>query len=155
MMDINKVQKKITINAPVHAVFEYIRDPVNLPKLCANFVAVDEVRSLSNGGKSFTWRYKLANVDFFGNCVTTECEVNRRLTSRLQGGITGTLTWLFNPENENTDVNFTIDYGLPAFFLQKHGRIAIMRENEAAITALLENLKVSLENVSSAVTMSR
>jgi uncharacterized membrane protein len=144
-MDMNKIDKTITINAPVHAVFEYIREPINLRDLCSNLIAVEDIQRLPNGGRSFKWEYKMVNVHFFGTSNTTECNVDHRLMSIIQGGITGSMTWLFQSENEWTHVTLIIEYALPSPFVQKHGVHTIARENEATVISCLENLKTLME----------
>jgi uncharacterized membrane protein len=144
-MEMNKIDKTITVNAPVHAIFEYIREPLNLPKLCSKLIAVEDIRRLPNGDKNFDWEYKMVNVHFFGTSNVTECDVNRRLVSIIQGGITGTITWLFQPENGWTHVTLIVEYALPLLFVQKHGENAIARENEAGVDSLLAMLKTTME----------
>ena len=144
----NKIERTITINAPVHTVFETIREPLNLPKLCTNLMAVADVQQIPSGGKNFKWEYKIMNVRFWGTSSVTEYDIHRRIVNSIQGGITGKLTWLFSAENGQTHVSLSIEYGLPSPLVQKHGANDVIRENEDAVTALLENLKAMLEQAS-------
>ena len=141
----NKINKTITINVPVHAIFEYISDPLNLSKACSNLIAVDDIEPLPNGVKNFHWEYKLANVHFFGTSDILECDVDHCLASSIEGGITGTITWLFEALPAPTQVTLIIEYELPALFVKKHGVKVISRENESAINFLLETLKTTIE----------
>jgi uncharacterized membrane protein len=146
-MDMNRINKAITINAPIHPVFQYIREPVNLPTLCAQLIALEDIQQLPNGGRSFKWEYKLVNVHFFGTSTTTVYDADHRLTSSIQGGITGNITWLFEADDEFTHVTLIAEYALPDHFVQKHGVNAISSETEAAISGVLQNLKANLEKM--------
>ena len=141
----NKINKSITINAPVHAVFRYICEPLNLLKLCSNLIAVEDIEQLPSGAKDFQWEYKMVNVHFFGTSDTTEYDVDHCLVNTIQGGITGTITWLFQPQDEATQITLIIEYVLPYLFVKKHGSKPIARENEAGILSLLESLKNAIE----------
>jgi hypothetical protein len=129
----------------VHAVFRYICEPLNLLKLCSNLIAVEDIEQLPSGGKDFQWEYKMVNVHFFGTSDTTEYDVDHSLVSVIQGGITGTITWLLQPQNELTQVTLIIEYVLPYLFVKKHGAKTIARENEVGVLALMERLKSALE----------
>lgn len=142
----NKLNKTITIDAPVHAVFEYISKPLNVSKACPNLIAVEDMEPHINGVQSFHWHYKLANVHFFGTSDTTECDINHCLVNTIQGGITGKMTWLFQAQNEATQVTLLIEYGLPYLFVKKHGARVIAHENDVAVNSLLERLKANIEN---------
>jgi uncharacterized membrane protein len=145
-MAMNKINKSITVNAPVHAVFGYICKPRNFLKLCSNLIAVEDIEQLPSEAKGFQWEYKMVNVHFFGTSDTTEYDVNQCLVSVIEGGITGTITWLFQTQNESTQVTLIIEYVLPYPFVKKHGAKTIARENEAGIFSLLESLKSAIEH---------
>ena len=48
-----KIEKTITINAPVEKVFGYVSEPTNLPEIWPSLVEVTDVQPLPNGGKSY------------------------------------------------------------------------------------------------------
>jgi uncharacterized protein YndB with AHSA1/START domain len=144
----NIIQRTITIYAPVHTVFEYIREPDNLRKMCPNLMAVQEVQRLPGGSSSFQWAFRMAGTRFRGTGKTTECDVDRCLVSQIEGGMTGTVTWFFRPENEGTHLSLVVEYAVPLPLIHKPHVGLIISANELAVTSMLENLKITMEEVS-------
>lgn len=141
----NIIRKTVIIHAPVHPVFEYVLNPDHLPEMCPNLLAVQEVQRLPNGGRSFEWEYRMAGTHFWGSCRTTECDVNHCLVSQIEGGITGRATWFFRPENQGTHVALVVEYVVPPPLIHKPHQEALIQENETAVAALLERLKINIE----------
>lgn len=141
----NKIEKTITINAPVHAIFEYVIEPLNLLKLCPKLVGIEDTHRLQNGGRSFKWEYKMVKVHFWGTSTCIECLVNQRLVNSIHGGVVGSTTWLFKADGEWTHVALIIEYAMPTPFIQRHGINAIEKENKSVAISLLETLKTTME----------
>ena len=90
-----KVEKAISINAPVQKIFNYISDPTNLPEFWPSLVETSDVQTLPNGGKSNRWVYKIAGMRFEGTNEDVECIQNQRLVSKTRGGVESTQKWVF------------------------------------------------------------
>lgn len=144
----NTINKTIAINAPAHTIFSYICEPINFLKLCSHMMAIEDIQRLPNGGTSFHWEYKMADVRFIGSSRVTVFIPNRRLTSLIHGGIIGTITWLLQPEDDRTRVTLIIEHELPSPLLQKRDEKDIIGENEAVVSSFLEALKATLQNTS-------
>ena len=66
-----KLEKTITIKAPVEKVFNYIDDSTNLPEIWPSLVEVTDVQPLPNGGHTIRWVYKMAGMRFKGTSEIT------------------------------------------------------------------------------------
>ena len=140
-----KVEKTITINAPVEKVFGYVEEPANLPEIWPSMVEAKDVQRLPNGGTSFRWVYKMAGVRFEGTSEDTEYVANRRVVSKSKGGIESTITWTFQPEADGTKVTFEAEYTVPIPLLGKLAEAFIVKANEHETELLLANLKARME----------
>lgn len=87
-----KVEKTITINAPVEKVFAFVDEPANLLEVWPSLVEVKDVERLPSGGSKFRWTYKMAGVRVEGTAEATEYVVNRRIVSESKGGVSSTIT---------------------------------------------------------------
>ena len=140
-----KVEKTITINAPVEKVFGYVEEPANLPEIWPSMVEAKDVQRLPNGGTSFRWVYKMAGMRFKGTSEDTEYVANRRVVSKSKGGIESTITWTFQPEASGTKVTFEAKYTVPIPLLGKIAEAFIVKQNEHEAELLLANLKARME----------
>ena len=93
------VKGRTDINAPVDKVFDYIAAPVNLLKVWPSLVEVHDAVTLPNGGHTFHFVYKMADVRFEGISEVTEVEAGRHIVSHTKGGIESTGRWDFEPHD--------------------------------------------------------
>jgi uncharacterized membrane protein len=140
-----KVEKAITINAPVEKVCGYIKEPTNLPEIWPSMVEVKDVQRLPNGGTSFRWVYKMAGMRFEGTTEDTEYVPNQRVVSKSTGGIESTFTWTFQPEDGGTKLTVEVEYTVPIPLLGKLAEAFIVKQNEREAELLLANLKAKME----------
>jgi uncharacterized protein YndB with AHSA1/START domain len=140
-----KVEKTITIDAPVEEIFEYISEPTKLPEIWPSMVEAKDVQRLPNGGTKFRWVYKMAGVRFEGISEDTEVVPNQRAVSKTKGGIESTITWTFRPEAGGTEVTFESEYTVPVPVLGKVAEAFIVRANEREAELILANLKARME----------
>jgi len=140
-----KVEKTITINAPVEKVFGYVEEPANLPEIWPSLVEAKDVQRLPNGGTSFRWVYKMTGVRFEGTSEDTEYVANQRVVSKTKGGIESTVTWTFQPEAGGTKVTYEAEYTVPIPLLGKLAESFIVKQNEREAELILANLKARME----------
>ena len=140
-----KVEKTISINAPVEKIFSYISDPTNLPEFWPSLVETGDVQTLPNGGHSNRWVYKMAGMRFEGTSEDVECVQNQRLVSKTKGGVASTQTWAFQPEAGGTRITFTTEYTVPIPVLGKLAEAIIVRMNDHEGDIVMANLKVRME----------
>ena len=140
-----KIEKTITIDAPVEKVFGYIADPANLPEIWPSLLEVKGVEQLPGGGSKFRWTYKMAGVRVEGTSEAIEFVVNQRTVSKNEGGVSSTITWVFEPEDGGTKVTNAVDYTVHLPVLRKLAESFLVRINQNEGDALLANLKARME----------
>lgn len=139
-----KVEKTITINAPVEKVFSYVEDPMSQLEYLPSMVEVKDVTG-QGVGAHYRWTYKMAGVRFEGESTMTEHITNERMVVQSKGGIASTWTWIFTPEDGGTKVNLTVEYTIPVPVLGKLGEALILKQNEREADTAMANLKTKLE----------
>ena len=141
----SRIEKTITINAPVEKVFDYVDDPTNLPEIWPSLIDVMDVERLPAGGTRFRWGYKMAGVRAEGTTEAVEYVANQRIVSKSEGGISSTITWAFAPEDGGTKVTNAVDYAVHVPVLRKLAESFLVRVNENEAEMILANLKARME----------
>jgi uncharacterized protein YndB with AHSA1/START domain len=140
-----KIEKTITIDAPVEKVFGYIDDPPNIPEIWPSMVEIKDVERLPTGGRTFRWVYKMAGMRLVGTSEQVEYIPNRRIVTKTRGGIKSMLTWTFQPEADGTRVTLEAEYTVPVPVLGKLAEALIVKLNEREAELILPNLKAIME----------
>ena len=140
-----KVERSITINAPVEKVFGYIGEPTNSLEIWPSIVEIKDVQPLPSGGKSWRWVYKMAGMRFEGTGEHTEYVANQRTVAKNKGAIESTVTMMFQPEAGGTKVTFEVEYTVPVPLLGKVAEAFIVKANEREAELILANLKDRME----------
>ena len=95
-----RLEKEVTVSAPLEEIFEYIRDPNNWAEFCPGLIEVKDARPLPNGGYSARWTYKMAGMRFEGAGESTEIVSNQYIVVETRGGIGSTITWTFRARED-------------------------------------------------------
>ncbi len=140
-----KLEKTITINAPVEKVFNYIDGGTNLPEIWPSLVEIKDVQRLPNGGHSDRFVYKMAGIRLEGTSEDVEYIPNQRIVTKTTGGAESTQTWLFQPEAGGTKVTFKVEYTVPIPVLGKLAEAIIVKMNAREGDLVLDNLKARME----------
>ena len=140
-----KMEKTITIDAPIEKVFGYLDEPTNLPEIWPSVVEVKDVQRLPNGGTSFRDVYKMVGVRFEGTSEDTEYVANQRMVNKTKGGIEGTTIFMFQPEAGGTKVTYEFEGDVPIPVLGKPAEAVIVRQTERETELMLANLKDRME----------
>ena len=140
-----KLEKTVTINAPVEKVFGYIDGATNLPEIWPSLMEVKDVQRLPNGGHSDRFVYKMAGIRLEGTSEDIEYITNQRIVTKTKGGVESTQTWLFEPEAGGTKVTFKVEYSVPIPVLGKLAEALIVKMNQHEGDLLLANLKARME----------
>ena len=140
-----KLEKNITINAPVEKVFGYIDGATNLPEIWPSLIEVKDVQRLPNGGHSDRFVYKMAGIRLEGTSEDIEYISNQRIVTKTKGGADSIQTWLFEPEASGTKVTFRVEYSVPIPVLGKLAEAVITKMNEHEGNLILANLKARME----------
>ena len=140
-----KIERTISINAPVEKVFDYWTEPANLPEYWPSVVEVKDRQRLPNGGNIFRWVYKMVGMRFEGTSEDVEYIANQRTVTKNKGGIESTITMMFQPENSGTKLTVQTEYTVPVPLLGKLAEAFIVKVNENETDLLLANLKARME----------
>jgi uncharacterized membrane protein len=140
-----KIEKSISINAPVEKVFEFMSKPENLPEIWPSLQEVRNVQSLPNGSYCYDWTYKMAGVRFDGKAEWTEFVKNQRIVDKNESGIPSTFIWTYRAEDGGTRVSVSVDYTIPGAVLGKLAEPIIHKMNEHEAETVLANLKARME----------
>ena len=139
-----KVEKSISINAPVAKVFAYVGDPRTAPEFVPSIVEVKDVTG-EGVGQYYRWTYKMIGMRFQGESTITEYVPDTKVVHKSKGGIASTWTWTFEPENGGTKVNLTVEYTIPVPVLGKFAEMLVLRQNEREADLGMASLKARLE----------
>jgi uncharacterized membrane protein len=138
-----KVERSITINAPVEKVFAYIADPRNLPDWLASMMEVRDVTG-SGVGQHYRWTYKMAGVPLQGESTVTEQVHNERRVMQSKGGVTSTWIFNFEPDNGGTKMKLDIEYTIPVPVLGKLAEKLVLKRNEREADLAMANIKETM-----------
>ncbi len=141
-----KVEKTVTVNAPVEKVFGFLEDKTHLPEIWPSMIEVRDEEVLPNGGKRFHWTYKMAGMRFEGDTEEIEFERNRRIVGESKKVVENKVTWTFEPHEQVTDVRFEAAYNVPVPLVGKVAESVLARMNEGEAELVLDNLKTRLES---------
>ena len=139
-----KVEKSITINAPVEKVFAYIEDPMNQLEYLPSIVEVKDVTG-QGVGAHYRWAYKMTGLRFEGETTMTEYVSNERIVVQTKGGIASTWSWTFTSGDGGTEVSLTVEYTIPVPVLGKLGEALVLKQNEREAGTAMANIKAKLE----------
>lgn len=138
-----RLEKSITVHAPVRAVFAYVDAPANLPEIWPALYDVKGVKTLPNGGHDFEFDYNFAGTKVRGTTSTSERVEERRLIDKATGDVEATFSWKFYGENGSTKVELEAEYELPKTL--ERDLSYVKRHSEIEAETILENLKARLE----------
>jgi uncharacterized protein YndB with AHSA1/START domain len=140
-----KIKKTTTINAPVEEVFGYVEEPANVPEYWPSVIEVKDVEHLPNGGTKYGWVYKMAGVRFEGSSEAIEYTPNQRTVTENKGGVPGTVTWTYEPEDGGTKVTFEAEYKVNLPLLRRLAESFLVKVNEQEAETVLANVKAKME----------
>ena len=139
-----KVQRTITINAPVEKVFAYITDPTNELEYIPSITDIRNVKG-EGVGMTYNWTYKMMGISRSGKSEAIEYKPNERYVSKSSGGIVSTWTWTFMPEAGGTQMNLGVDFTIPVPVLGKFAERLVLGQTEREADLAMATLKDRLE----------
>ena len=139
-----KVERSITINAPVEKVFDYLADPMSQLEWLPSMMEVKDVTG-SGVGQHFNWTYKMAGILLKGETTVTEHIPNERRIIQSKGGVTS--TWIFNFETHDggTIMKLNLEYTIPVPVLGKLAEKIVLKRNEREADLAMANIKENME----------
>jgi uncharacterized membrane protein len=141
-----RLEKDVSINAPIDKVFNYISDPTTAPEMMKSMLEVKDVDVKEGGvGTTFHWVYKMAGMKFSGESVCTEYVANKKLVLQSKGGIKSTWYWTLEPKEGGTTVTLVVEYDVPVPVLGKLAEAMVLKQNTKEADQSMANLKKILE----------
>jgi carbon monoxide dehydrogenase subunit G len=139
-----RVERSITVNAPVEKVFAYLDDPMTQLAWLPGMVEVKDVTG-KGVGSHFQWTYKMVGVHFRGRGTVIEHVSDERIVVESKGGIVSTWTWTFEPHDGGTKLNLDIEYTVPVPVLGKLAEALVLKQNEREADLAMANIKAKME----------
>ena len=140
-----RVEKSITIDAPVEKVFAYLRDPMSNLEIMPSMVQVSQVAG-EGVGAEFRWVYRMAGMNLEGKSTVLEFVPDKRFVTQSQGGIESTWIWDFAPDNGGTRIDLAVEYTVPIPVLGRLAESLVVRQNERELETTLANIKERVED---------
>jgi uncharacterized membrane protein len=142
-----KIEKSITINAPVKKVFDYFSNAELMPEWMPGMVEVKDIKSTKDGvGSSYKWVYKMAGMRFKGESITEEYVSEKKTVTKTKGGINSLWTWNFEPHNNGTKIDLVVEYTIPVPVLGKIAEAIVLKQNIREADLALANIKAKMES---------
>jgi len=142
-----KIERSITINAPVENVFAYINDPELNPEWLPSMLEVKDVNITEQGvGSHFKWVYKMAGIRINGETTTLEHVPNQRIVVQSKVGINSKWSWTFEPYDNGTRLSLVLEYTVPVPVLGKLAEAVVLKQNEKEADAAMANIKAKMES---------
>lgn len=139
-----KVERSITINAPVDRVFAYITDLANEIEYIPSVTDIRDITG-TGVGQRCGWTYKMMGIPLKGEAEITEYIPNQRYVLKSKGGILSTWAWTFKAEASKTRLNVVVEYIIPVRILSKLGDAIVQRLNEREADLAMANIKERME----------
>ena len=140
-----RLNREITIQAPVGKVFDFISKPSNLQRVWPSLVEIKDEKSQLGGGYSFTWRYDWGGISLVGSGRVIDIAVSQWIVAKMSGSVDCTITWAFRNLNGATRVFLTVDYQIPLPVVGWLAGKAGIKLNEQEIDTVLSNIRSSCE----------
>jgi uncharacterized membrane protein len=139
-----RVERSITIDAPVEKVFAYIDNPVNELEWFPGLMEVGDVTGKGVGARSH-FTYKMIGIRLEGESTVTEYVPNERIVTQSKGGIVSIWTWTFKPQNGRTKLTVVVDYTIPIPVLGKLAEAVAVKWTEREADMATANIKARME----------
>jgi len=141
-----RVERSITINAPVEKVFAYMADPMSEPEWLPGAVEVKDVTLTEEGvGSHYRSVYKLLGLLFESETTTLEYIPNQRIVTQSKGGIVSTWTYTFEPHDGGTKANVVVEFTVPIPVLGKVAEALALKQIEREADLAVANVKAIME----------
>ncbi len=139
-----KIERTITINAPVEKVFAYITDSTNEREFVPSITDIRNIQG-EGVGKTYDWTYKMVGIPLKGKSKVVEYKPNERYVSKSSGGVVSTWTWIFSSEAGGTQINLVIEYTIPVPVLGKFAERLVLRQTEREADMAMVTIKDRLQ----------
>lgn len=135
------IEKSILINASTEEIDRYAIDANTYPQWFAGVEAVEVDDTFPEVGGTVAVKYKSAGLTLDMTMTSVSIEHGDHLTIEMEGMISGTQSWQYEPVDGGTEVSCTFDYTM------KGGGLGAIADKLVAERMNTQNLEKSLANL--------
>ncbi len=140
------LERSIVINATAEAIDPITTDPNRLPEWYVGIQKVKPDGKYPHVGGVIETVYKAVGISFKVKMTSTEYVPGQSMQINMEGMITGSNRWVYQPEGEGTRLTATFEYKMPGGGVgQAVNKLVIERINAQNLEKSLENLKAVVE----------
>ncbi len=141
------VTKKVTINAPLSKVFEFVTNPDNWTRYVTSLIEVKELSSPNyEQGTTFKWTYRMLGMNFHGVGRVTENVKNRRFGLKMEGNFPILETYTFTKIEGGTELHTEVQYEMPGKIMSVIANRGLMEKvNKKEAENVLSKIKMFCE----------
>lgn len=137
-----KLERSVLINASGEKIDEITQDGSRLTEWYAGVEKAEPDDLYPNPGGKIVMTYKSAGAKFELTQTVLEYNEGQSAKYQMEGMITGTNHWVFEPQDEGILVTVTFDYEMPGGMLGKIAdKLVVERMNAENLENSLQNLK--------------
>lgn len=143
-----RISKKITINAPVEKVFNFLVNPSNWTKYVTNLTDIRDVSSDTlEPGTTFKWSYQMLGLKFHGKGHVTEKVNNSKFAKKMEGHFPVTESFTFTQLDKGMELAVDIEYELPGKVDAVAPKSVMEKINKKEAATVLEKIKTLCEGL--------
>jgi uncharacterized membrane protein len=140
------LKRDIFINASPEAIFKIASEASRFPEWYAGIEATEPDDVFPQPGGKVQMDYKAAGISFEMTMTSLEMEPGKYMVSQMEGMITGTNRWDYEPQEGGTRVSVEFEYEMPGGALgQLANKLLVERMNAENLEKSLEKLKAVTE----------
>ncbi len=140
------VERSIVINATPETINAISTDPNRLPDWYAGVQEVKPDGQYPQVGGAIDTVYKAMGINFKMKMTSEEYVPGQSMRISMDGMITGSNRWVYQPEGDSTRVTVTFEYEMPGGGVgQSINKLVVERKNTENLEKSLENLKAVVE----------
>jgi ribosome-associated toxin RatA of RatAB toxin-antitoxin module len=136
------VEETTHVAATPDEVFAFVDHPPNQVAITPGLTAVTDVEPLPRDGKRLRYAFEMVGVRLTGALETTAREPGRRLAfETVEGPLSASLEWRFEPESDGARVAYAARYELPSRVLDAALEPVVVRYNARQLRTALSNVR--------------
>ena len=145
-----QMTKKITINAPVEKVYNFITSPENWTRYVTHLMDVRDVSSPKlQKGTTFRWTYRKFGMNMNGSGEVTENIRDHNFGLKLKGVVPVTEHYTVAPGSKGGTVLYAeIDYGIPQKVINLISKTGIIEKiHKTDADNIMQRIKILCEEM--------
>lgn len=141
------LERSILINATTEAIDAVALNGNRLPQWYTGMQEAQADNLYPQVGGTVETTYRTAGLNFKVKITSVQLTPGQSITLRMDGMITGTNRWVYQPEGEAVRVIATLDYEMPGGGLgQALNKLVVEKMNAENLEKSLANLKALVES---------